>query len=161
MFYLAMVIYDDHDDAKAETTRKAWDPMELPPGPITRGRSKRFKEALQGLVLRILEGESSMDARKDEMRAYSNIIHVQDELEMIKTHHGIQKTHRSAEEKFWSSMARPSGQVGSPQRATYKGRPKNSRKSRPSEQVHPPQRAVPKLIRSLLALAAEFNRPSE
>ncbi|KAK5840090.1 hypothetical protein PVK06_008959 [Gossypium arboreum] len=34
-------------------TRAAVEPIELPIGPITRARSKRFKEAISGLVDRI------------------------------------------------------------------------------------------------------------
>ncbi|XP_073304576.1 uncharacterized protein [Primulina huaijiensis] len=43
---------EGEDDANTDVhvPRKAWDPLELPAGPITRGRLKKFKEALQGLM---------------------------------------------------------------------------------------------------------------
>ena len=41
---------EGEDDANMDVPRKAWDPLQLPEGPITRGRLKRFKEALQGVM---------------------------------------------------------------------------------------------------------------
>ncbi|XP_073063949.1 uncharacterized protein [Primulina eburnea] len=41
---------EGEDDANVDVPRKAWDPLQLPEGPITRGRLKRFKEALQGVM---------------------------------------------------------------------------------------------------------------
>ncbi|XP_073277647.1 uncharacterized protein [Primulina huaijiensis] len=37
-------------DRVDQPPKKAWESLELPEGPITRGRSKKFKEALQGLM---------------------------------------------------------------------------------------------------------------
>lgn len=68
-----------------EAARKAWDPMELTP---------------------------SMDAMEDEKRTYTNIIHVLNELETIKTHPDIQNCAPERAEKFQAEH-------GSPQRPNW------------------------------------------
>ncbi|KZV18449.1 protein ECERIFERUM 1-like [Dorcoceras hygrometricum] len=61
-----------------------WDPLALPSGPITRGRSKKFKEALHRLVLSTQgmfkeEGNPAHEKLVGGLRDYIvNIIHVQD-----------------------------------------------------------------------------------
>ncbi|KZV34457.1 hypothetical protein F511_21232 [Dorcoceras hygrometricum] len=58
------------------------DPLALPSGPITRGRSKRFKEALHGLVLstqEMFKEEPAHEKLVGGLRDYIiNIIQVQD-----------------------------------------------------------------------------------
>lgn len=39
------------DERVEQVAKKPWDPLEFAEGPITRGRSKRLKEALEGIML--------------------------------------------------------------------------------------------------------------
>ncbi|KZV58700.1 protein ECERIFERUM 1-like [Dorcoceras hygrometricum] len=52
----------------AVTATRARDPLKLPLGPITRGRIKKFKEALHGLVLGTEEPFTCMVSRLDGIR---------------------------------------------------------------------------------------------
>lgn len=69
------------DGPKVEqVSKKTWESLELLIGPITRGRSKRFKEALQGLVERLQDGNMSMKSSDDLCGGHYNVIQVKREL---------------------------------------------------------------------------------
>lgn len=71
-----------------KVARKTWDPLELPEGPITRGKMKKFKEALHGLVMNHQGAPTSLMSRLEELgkqmdqeELLKNVIKVQEALE--------------------------------------------------------------------------------
>lgn len=59
-------------DAIMDTSRKAWKPLELPDGPITRGRSKLLKDAVQGLVMGYQKESFLMKSRMEGIGMHKN-----------------------------------------------------------------------------------------
>lgn len=63
-----------------DASRKAWEPLELSQGPITRGRVKNFKEALNGVMKQFHEDDSSSISTLEKVEShegrYKNVIQV-------------------------------------------------------------------------------------
>ncbi|XP_073049491.1 uncharacterized protein [Primulina eburnea] len=57
-----------------QAPKKAWESLELPEGPITRGRSKKFKDALQGLMMSYQGSPTSWMSKLEEVGNHGNDI---------------------------------------------------------------------------------------
>ncbi|GMN64950.1 hypothetical protein TIFTF001_034028 [Ficus carica] len=57
---------DVHEDIKA--AKNAHEPIQVPIGPVTRARAKRFKEKLNNLVQRVLQQKESVFTTNGEQR---------------------------------------------------------------------------------------------
>ncbi|XP_073063956.1 uncharacterized protein [Primulina eburnea] len=57
-----------------QAPKKSWESLELPEGPITRGRSKKFKDALQGLMMSYQGSPTSWMSKLEEVGNHGNDI---------------------------------------------------------------------------------------
>ena len=55
-------------DEEIKAIRNTHEPIEVPVGPVTRARAKRFKEELNNLVQRVLQQEESVFTTDGEQR---------------------------------------------------------------------------------------------
>lgn len=71
-----------------QATKKVLDPLELPvpEGTITRGRSKKFKETLNGIMASYEEVPTSMTSRLEEFGVHDN--QVEEHLNIIQVQDG-------------------------------------------------------------------------